>query len=386
MGMIDRNALTQMPVYRGKKFNPTKYMMPKILSSFKQPAEGEEYVFRGQLDAELGRGNSEWIGQASAQDNAANFRILLIGNEQSGQAIRITLSSHLNLDVNFSEARSGKLALQAISHEMFDLIVYGDEIADMNGLEFLDKLNRQCGKNKIPVIEILKAGAGRDGVQAMKMGAHDYLLKDIDGHHFELLPILVSRIYAEQQTLRVLQKTAGVHQNVADSIPAVIYQLSLQGGRHDVRISSQITAMGFSADQWGNDAELHHQMCHEEDRVIVKNALEHSYKTGTLFQCEYRIKTFNGSLCWFRDKAKIVMDKFGRPLFLQGVMTDISGIKALETELKTYRDMLEKMVQQRTERLDRRVSILESCNSSLSESYGKMHQMYLELLIKSQAI
>lgn len=59
-------------------------------------------------------------------------------------------------------------------------------------------------------------------------------------------------------------------------------------------------------------------------------------------------------------------------------------IQKLEKELDHYRCMLDKMVHQRTERLDRRLAILESCNSSLGENYHKMHQMYLDLLIKTQ--
>jgi hypothetical protein len=255
----------------------------------------------------------------------------------------------------------------------------------MDGLEFLDQLNRKCRQQKIPVIEILGQESARVGVQALKMGAHDYLLKDSDGCHFELLPILVSRIYAEKQTMGVLSKTAGVHQAITDSIPSVIYQLSLQGGEHDVRISPQILDMGFSTDKWGSDAELHHQMCHVEDRPAVRLALEHSYKTGANFQCEYRIKTVGDSLRWFHDKAKVVMDRYGRPLFLQGVMTDITSIKKLEMELLHYRGMLDMLVREKTERLERRVSILEACNSSLSENYHKMYQMYLDLLVKAQA-
>jgi len=57
-------------------------------------------------------------------------------------------------------------------------------------------------------------------------------------------------------------------------------------------------------------------------------------------------------------------------------------IKELEDELMQYRCMLDKMVQQRTAQLNRRVAILESCNSTLGEN---CHQMYLELLDKTKA-
>lgn len=344
---------------------------------------GGRYSYRNKnSDAE----NGEWFEQVSRLNDADSFRILLVGNGESERlAIRTALSLHLNLPVEYLEAWSGEIALQIAARETVDLIVYGDDLSDMDGLLFLDRLNRKSGKQKIPVIEILNSGAASTGIQAMKMGAHDYLLKDFDGHHFEMLPILVSRIYAEQQALKALRKTAGAHRNITEHTPSVVYQLSLQGGRHEVSISRQIAALGLSADKWGTDAELHHQMCHAEDRETVRAALEHSYKTGSEFQCEYRINTSGDTPRWFHDQARVVMDKYGRPLFLQGVMTDITGIKILEKELAQYRLMLDKMVRQRTERLDRRVALLESCNSSLSDNYERMRAMYLELLAKLQS-
>lgn len=61
-----------------------------------------------------------------------------------------------------------------------------------------------------------------------------------------------------------------------------------------------------------------------------------------------------------------------------------SRIKALESELAHLRCMLDQMVRQKTALLERRLSIMESCNSTLGENYHRMHRMYLDLLIKTQ--
>jgi hypothetical protein len=59
-------------------------------------------------------------------------------------------------------------------------------------------------------------------------------------------------------------------------------------------------------------------------------------------------------------------------------------IRELEVELTYYRQRLEDLVQQRTEKLSRRISILEACNSNLCESYNQIRQMYLVLLASTQ--
>lgn len=61
-------------------------------------------------------------------------------------------------------------------------------------------------------------------------------------------------------------------------------------------------------------------------------------------------------------------------------------IRELEVELTYYRQKLEDLAQQRTEKLARRISILEACNSNLCESYNHMRQMYLVLLASTQSL
>lgn len=65
---------------------------------------------------------------------------------------------------------------------------------------------------------------------------------------------------------------------------------------------------------------------------------------------------------------------------------NVTYLKSLEAELAHYRCMLEKLVCERTERLNQRLIILESCNSSLGDNYHKMHKMYLSLLIKHESL
>lgn len=62
-----------------------------------------------------------------------------------------------------------------------------------------------------------------------------------------------------------------------------------------------------------------------------------------------------------------------------------SRIRAMKKELMHYRTRLDQMVHLRTEMLNRRLAILESCNSRLGENYHQMHQMYLDLLVRTQA-
>jgi PleD family two-component response regulator len=131
------------------------------------------------------------------------FHILLIDNEQlERRVICDTLIQHLNFSVEYFEAWSGDIAVQAIGNEEIDLIIYVDNVADMNGLEILNRFNKKFGNQNIPIIKILNAGAESAGARVMKMGAHYYLFKDDAGHYFDILATLVARIFADQTALR----------------------------------------------------------------------------------------------------------------------------------------------------------------------------------------
>jgi hypothetical protein len=62
-----------------------------------------------------------------------------------------------------------------------------------------------------------------------------------------------------------------------------------------------------------------------------------------------------------------------------------SRIKVLEREIAHLRGTIDQMVRRKTELLERRLAIMESCNSTLGENYHRMHRMYLDLLGKTQA-
>lgn len=71
----------------------------------------------------------------------------------------------------------------------------------------------------------------------------------------------------------------------------------------------------------------------------------------------------------------------GTPMFIRGVMLDITNKKEMEAELNEHRYRLERKVEQRTEQLVRRIALLESCNTSLCD---KLALAYKELAALKQ--
>lgn len=63
----------------------------------------------------------------------------------------------------------------------------------------------------------------------------------------------------------------------------------------------------------------------------------------------------------------------------------LERIAELEEELLQYRNMVEKLVQQRTSLLSRRIALLRSCNAKVYEEFDRMREKYLDLLCRIQS-
>jgi len=86
-------------------------------------------------------------------------------------------------------AQNGKEGLNLYDKGDFDILVIDYQMPEMNGLKVLNHLVERG--SMLPVIMLTGAGNEEIAVEAMKMGASDYITKDVDGHYFQLLPIVM---------------------------------------------------------------------------------------------------------------------------------------------------------------------------------------------------
>lgn len=102
-------------------------------------------------------------------------RILVIDDEQS---IRNTLREILEYEkFSVQDAADGMEALELIEKESFDVILCDIKMPRMDGIEVLDKI---LEKVDTPVIMISGHGTIETAVEAIKMGAYDYIAKPLD--------------------------------------------------------------------------------------------------------------------------------------------------------------------------------------------------------------
>lgn len=94
-------------------------------------------------------------------------------------------------------AQDGQTGLKAFDDGAYDVVITDYNMPGIDGLEVLRQL-----KDKVPVVILTGQGDEKVAVMAMKLGAADYLAKDIGGEYMELLPSIVDRVLERQQLIR----------------------------------------------------------------------------------------------------------------------------------------------------------------------------------------
>jgi PAS domain S-box-containing protein/putative nucleotidyltransferase with HDIG domain len=135
-----------------------------------------------------------------------------------------------------------------------------------------------------------------------------------------------------EQSLRAEQAR---YQALVEQIPAIIYTDSADRAGQTHYISPQITSiLGYDPDEWSKNNDLWINAINAEDRQSVLVEYNRTFTSGEPFTAEYRLTSRDGKTIWIQDKAVLVRDQSGNPMFWQGIMLDISDRKQAELALK----------------------------------------------------
>jgi PAS domain S-box-containing protein len=140
-------------------------------------------------------------------------------------------------------------------------------------------------------------------------------------------------ISEEKRALEHHAEIEAKYRTLVEQLPAVVY-LGEYGEGEWIYVSPRLEAvLGYTPREWLDHPHPMGSFVHPEDLPTVRAAEEVSYSTGDPFHAEYRILTKDGRWRWILDEATVVRDAEGKPLFMQGIMYDISDRKEAEERL-----------------------------------------------------
>ncbi len=128
---------------------------------------------------------------------SGKIRVLIAEDEESFlRVLKTVLESAQDFTVHSCE--TGDEAIESLKRSQFDVVVLDNKMPGKSGLNVLQWLYEQ--KSKMPVIMLTGHGSENIAVEAMKLGAYDYVRKDqFDKQHF---PLIVRAVFERYEFRR----------------------------------------------------------------------------------------------------------------------------------------------------------------------------------------
>lgn len=106
----------------------------------------------------------------------------------------------------------------------------------------------------------------------------------------------------------------------------------------------KITTLGYKEEELPNQVtyQFFTDKLHPEDfQNTMDKMLEHLYGKAGVYEAEYRIQAKDGSYKWYYDRGKITQyDDAGKPVFLAGIVFDITEKKEMQLDLEYKNSIL----------------------------------------------
>jgi PAS domain S-box-containing protein len=129
------------------------------------------------------------------------LKLVIIEDDEAHYQLmkRAIKKAYPDASIHYFQEAAG--CLESLDEINPDLVMADYLLPGMNGIEFLKSLNRE--KRDIPVIMITGQGDENLAIQAMKLGAWDYLVKS--GDFFTLIPSVIGKVIREWKLKESLQ-------------------------------------------------------------------------------------------------------------------------------------------------------------------------------------
>lgn len=162
------------------------------------------------------------------------MKLLIVDDHKLFRSGLTNLLEHRNIDV--TAVGRGSEGLEALEKTAVDIVLLDLRMPDMSGLEVLRRI-REKGIDT-PVIMLTASSEERDLIEALKLGAQGYLLKDMDPD--ELVKAIQDTVSGEtivapnltNVLVRVLQHRGPEHVAPAHSLRTILTARELEVLRH----------------------------------------------------------------------------------------------------------------------------------------------------------
>lgn len=257
---------------------------------------------------------------------------------------------------------SGEAAIEKLGKEQFDLVITDLVMENIGGIEVLEQVKKRSPQTAVMIIT--GYGSVNSAVDALRLGADDYLIKPCDRRE---LSIRVANCFKKaglerslQEKTRELLASKAHYATLAEISPVGIFRARNNGDYFYVN-QKWLEISGAALEKAHGAGWIDNIF--PEDKERVAHAWDHAIKTRCPFKSEFRFRRNNGETVWVFGQA--VPEKEESEGGFVGTITDITERILAEVQLRLSHDDLEDRIKQRTVEL-------ENKNIALHEILGRI--------------
>lgn len=236
---------------------------------------------------------------------------------------------------------------------------------------------------EVPFVFVSGTIGEERAVEAMRLGATDYVLKD---RLSRLVPV-ISRALEEararmerREIERELEKTRNRLDRILSSLSDVIWSLSLQERRFIYVNAAAEEVYGCGVTEFYANPNLRLEFIDHRDRPAVKRKWRAALEQN-VFEATYRIVRRDGAVRWIHDRAHVIHDAAGKAIQIDGLARDITESMRQQERigrLSRIQAMLSGINSAIVRIRDRQQLFEEACR--IAVEHGRFRMAYISLL------
>ena len=250
-------------------------------------------------------------------------------------------------------AADGGKGLAMIRENDYDLIAVDQHLPVHNGLDIIEMV--VSDEDIPPIIMVTGTGDEKTAVRALKLGAQDYIVKDVEGGYLELLPAVIEQVFSKRkleqdklETETQLVASEARYRNLVELSPDGI--LVVQNGKVTFANAAAIELLACDPD--GLTGLAITELFHLEEWDETMQAMLNNPGDEELASVTSETRLIRSGHTEIDVEVMIAWIKYQGTLAVQLVMRDISARKAAELEIHHRNEELEQIIQDKTAQLE----------------------------------
>lgn len=280
-----------------------------------------------------------------------SLRVLIIEDSEDDSFLILHKIEKAGYSVDFERVDTAQAVRKALKEKTWDIILSDYAMPQFNGLEALE-IMKEMGLD-LPFI-IISGTIGEDvAVNAMKMGAHDYIMKN---NTQRLLPAIERELresdtraerrlleQKKQETEEALRESEKRYRRITEGLTDYLYSVRVENGQpvSTTQGAACHVLTGYTSEELECDPYLWFNMVVPDDRDKVREHVQKILDGIEVPPLEHRIRCKNGMIKWVCDTNILIKDNNGNLISYDGVIKDITERKHAENELRKLSRALE---------------------------------------------